>query len=227
MDLIAFRVRMYKGILDSDWVDVNDLTVFVGKNESGKTSLLKALHKLNPYDSEPYKIKKEWPRAHRGERSEEHVVCQAKFQLSDEEKSDLAQIVDQEPFPDNVKVSRNYAGQLEINFEEDIFFDKLHPNDVDNVCDTLPEVQDAFGDPFKELADKCRNEVRRLAHDGRFTEFTGLLQRHEPLLRQVLSPSNPPQQIENDFINQYIASLNQFRRHLGNYRLFNQKFMSM
>ena len=215
MDLIAFRVCMYKGILDSDWVDVNDLTVFVGKNESGKTSLLKALHKLNPYDSEPYEIKKEWPRGRRGERSEEHVVCRAKFQLSDQEKSDLAQIVEQEPFPDNVEVSRSYAGQLEINFEEDVFFDKLHPNDVDNVCDTLPEVQDAFGDPFKELADKCLNEVRRFAHDGRFTEFTGLLQRHEPLLRQVLSPSNPPQQIENDFINQYIASLNQFPQALG------------
>ena len=210
MDLIAFRVRMYKGILDSDWVDVNDLTVFVGKNESGKTSLLKALHKLNPYDSEPYEMKKEWPRGRRGERSEEHFVCRARFRLSDQEKSDLAQIVEREPFPDNVEVSRNYAGQLDINFEEDIFFHKLHPNDVDNVCDTLPEIQKAFSDPFKELTDKCLKEVRRFAHDGLFTEFTGLLQRHEPLLRHGLSPSNPPQQIENDFINQYVTVLNQF-----------------
>ena len=51
MDLICFRVTMYKGILDSGWVEVNPLTVLVGKNESGKTSLLKALHKLNPYTS--------------------------------------------------------------------------------------------------------------------------------------------------------------------------------
>ena len=35
MDLIAFRVKMYKGILDSGWVEVNPLTVLVGKNESG------------------------------------------------------------------------------------------------------------------------------------------------------------------------------------------------
>ena len=215
MDLIAFRVRMYKGILDSGWVDVNDLTVLVGKNESGKTSLLKALHKLNPYDSEPYEIKKEWPRARRGERSEKHVVCRAKFQLSDQEKSDLAQIAEQKPFPDNVEVSRNYAGQLEINFEEDIFFDKLHPNDVDNVCDTLPEVQDAFGGPFKELANKSLNEVRRFAHEGRFTELTGLVQTHEPLLREVLSRSISPQQIENDFINQYVAVLRQLAQALG------------
>ena len=87
---------MYKGIIDSDWVDVNNLTVLVGKNESGKTSLLKALHKLNPYKSEtyepePYEIAKEWPRGRRGERDEEHVVCRARFQLSDEEKAEVAQ----------------------------------------------------------------------------------------------------------------------------------------
>ena len=44
MDLTALRVTMYKGIIDSGWVDVNRLTVLVGKNESGKTSLLRALH---------------------------------------------------------------------------------------------------------------------------------------------------------------------------------------
>ena len=86
MKLIAFRVRMYRGIIDSDWVDVNPLTVFVGKNESGKTSLLKALHKLNPYKPEPYDIANEWPRGHRSEGSEEHVICCAKFRLSDQEK---------------------------------------------------------------------------------------------------------------------------------------------
>ena len=77
MDLIKFRVTMYKGIKDSRWVDVNDLTVLVGKNESGKTSLLKALHKLNPYvpdpnddnpnsygdNSDSYDINREYPRA--------------------------------------------------------------------------------------------------------------------------------------------------------------------
>jgi len=31
-------------VIDSDWIDVTPLTVVVGKNESGKTALLKALH---------------------------------------------------------------------------------------------------------------------------------------------------------------------------------------
>ena len=112
---------MYKGIIDSGWVDVNSLTVFVGKNESGKTSLLKALHKLNPYssdsqDTEPesYKMEMEWPRIRIEEQSEEYVVCRAKFQFSDQEKSELAKIAKHETFPDIVEVSRNYAGQLKV-----------------------------------------------------------------------------------------------------------------
>ena len=104
MDLITFRVTMYKGIIDSEWVEVNPLTVFVGKNESGKTSLLKALHKLNPYNSEPYIMAKEWPRGRRQEQSEQQVVCQAKFRLSDQEKSELTQIAENATFPDTVEV---------------------------------------------------------------------------------------------------------------------------
>ena len=226
MELIEFRVSMYNGIIDSGWVEVKPLTVLVGKNESGKTSVLKALHKLNPYNPEPYEMTKEWPRARRRERDGGHVVCQAKFHLSDQEKSELAQIAERELFPNTVEVSRNYAGLLEVSFEEDIFSDKLHPNDVDNACDTLPEVQDAFGDPFKQCVDECLNEARRFAHEGRFSELIGLAQRHEPLLREVLSSSNPPQQIENILSIITLQVSVSLPRHLGNYPLFNQKYMS-
>lgn len=209
MDLIAFRVTMYKGILDSEWVEVNPLTVLVGKNESGKTSLLKALHKLNPYTSEPYIIAREWPRARLREQSEQQVVCQAKFRLSDQEKSELTQIAENATFPDTIEVSRNYAGQLMIDFEDEIFSDKPDPNDVDNACSVLPQVQSDFGVPFKQHADECLKEVRRFAHEGRFTDLRELAQKHQASLQEALSPSEPPQQIENNFISQYIAGLAQ------------------
>ena len=157
MELIDFRVSMYKGIVDSGWIDVNDLTVFVGKNESGKTSLLKALHKLNPYNPEPYEIAKEWPRGRRRERSEGHVVCRARFQLSDQEKSKIIQIAGPATFTDIIEVSRNYAGQLKVNFGQDVFSDKLSPSDVDDACNILPEVQEDFSIQFKQRADECIN----------------------------------------------------------------------
>ena len=93
MKLTEFRISMYKGILDTDWVDVGNLTVLVGKNESGKTSLLKALHKLNPDSSEPYDIKNEWPRSRLSEQSPEHVVCRARFRLTPKEKTEIIHII--------------------------------------------------------------------------------------------------------------------------------------
>ena len=207
MELIDFRVSMFKGIIDSGWVKLEPLTVLVGKNESGKTSLLKALHKLNPYNPEPYEMAKEWPRGRRRDRSKEHIVCRARFRLSDQEKSDIIQIAEQETFPEVVEVSRNYEGQLEIDFGEEIFSDKLHPNDVDEACDILPEIQENFSPEFKQRADECINEAKRLAHEGRFTELQDLVEEHNRLLQEVLSPSEPFRQFENNFIHLYIQQL--------------------
>ena len=228
MELIDFRVTMFRGIVDSDWVKVDPLTVFVGKNESGKTSLLKALHKLNPYNPEPYEIAKEWPRGRRRERSEEHIVCRARFQLSDQEKSKLAQITERETLPDIIEVSRNYAGDLEVDFGGEIFSDKPYLDDVENAFNVLPEIQDGFSAPFKESAVKCINEAKHFkesvvkcineakhfAHEGQSTELMGLAEKHKRSLQNVLSSANPTQQIETDFINYYTQGLQNLEKAL-------------
>lgn len=214
MELIDFRVSMYKGIIDSGWVKVEPLTVFVGKNESGKTSLLKALHKLNPYNSEPYEMATEWTRGRRGERSKDHVVCQARFQLSDQEKCELAQIAQRETFPDVVEVFRNYAGDLEIKFKGEIFPNKRHPDDIDDAFDILPKLQNGFGPQFKQCVEECIEEARLFAHEEQFAELLELGQKHNSMLQQAISPSEPPQQIEYNFIHQYITGFEQLIRKL-------------
>jgi ABC-type branched-subunit amino acid transport system ATPase component len=113
MKLIEFRVQMFKGVIDSGVIEVEHLTTLVGKNESGKTTLLKALHKLNPATPEPYVIEREWPRGRRRDRRQDQVVCTAKFELSREMRADLAQMTDQNGEPLEVTVSRDYAGRLE------------------------------------------------------------------------------------------------------------------
>lgn len=49
MRLIEARVEMFRNVVDSGQIRVqDDVTCLVGKNESGKTALLVALHRLNP-----------------------------------------------------------------------------------------------------------------------------------------------------------------------------------
>lgn len=48
MRLKSFRVTVFRNIIDSGEVDVEQVTCLVGKNEAGKSALLQALHHLNP-----------------------------------------------------------------------------------------------------------------------------------------------------------------------------------
>ena len=46
MRLLKIRVQNFRCVEDSQEFSLSDVTCLVGKNESGKTALLKALHKL-------------------------------------------------------------------------------------------------------------------------------------------------------------------------------------
>ena len=50
MKLTKVRIKNYKCIHDSTEFDIDDITCLVGKNESGKTAVLEALHKFNSFD---------------------------------------------------------------------------------------------------------------------------------------------------------------------------------
>src|SRR5438309_270659 len=62
MTAIRFRVQNYRNVDDSGWVPLERVTALVGRNESGKTAILKALHKFNPADPEPFAAQYEFPR---------------------------------------------------------------------------------------------------------------------------------------------------------------------
>lgn len=48
MKLDRFRVTHFRSIINSGWIDCDDVTTLVGINESGKSNVLLALWKLNP-----------------------------------------------------------------------------------------------------------------------------------------------------------------------------------
>lgn len=210
MKLKAFRVQMYRCILDSGWVEVAPLTVVVGKNESGKTTLLRALHKFNPYRPDPYVMDSEWPRGHRRERNDAQVVCSAKFELSAEERAELGKITDQAiDTVSELEVTKDYAGRFEVLFPPTLFPDKLHPSDVDRALSALPVLEDPVSDGFRNKTREFSDEARRLAHEGRFSDLQQLSATQIPLLQQSMSPEgqNPHRQHEQEYLIQYQAKL--------------------
>lgn len=63
MLLRSFRVEKFRNIIDSQLIEAqNDVTCLVGKNESGKTTLLEALYRINPAYATPFDLEAEYPR---------------------------------------------------------------------------------------------------------------------------------------------------------------------
>lgn len=114
MQLKSFRVTMFKSVIDSGDIRVSPLIVIVGKNESGKTTILKALHKLNPAIADSYDIKHEWPRGHRESRTPEHVPCWAEFELSPEDQTTIAAADAAAATLSTIRVGRTYSGALKF-----------------------------------------------------------------------------------------------------------------
>jgi predicted ATPase len=64
MRLLKVRVQNFRCVEDSEEFSLADVTCLVGKNESGKTALLKALHKLKPDEAskETFAPAKDYPK---------------------------------------------------------------------------------------------------------------------------------------------------------------------
>lgn len=96
LKLKSFQIGPYRNVIDSGVVDVHpEATVLVGKNESGKTNLLHALHTLNPANGVRAMSRLDYPRwlmkAHdRSGEYERAEPVKATFLLTDADKEEVA-----------------------------------------------------------------------------------------------------------------------------------------
>jgi energy-coupling factor transporter ATP-binding protein EcfA2 len=63
MRLTKFRVTNFRSVVDSDWIEADQVTALIGVNESGKTNLLLPLWKLNPAREGEIKPTSDYPKA--------------------------------------------------------------------------------------------------------------------------------------------------------------------
>lgn len=209
MQLKAYRITMYKCIIDSGWIEVSPLTVIVGKNESGKTSLLKALHKINPFHPEPYKMQTEWPRGLRSQRDPSQIVCAARFELDPEEINELETRTGEVLEKNCVTITRDYAGRVEVLLPGN-FPDRLHPNDIDEMLSGLPPIEDPVSEDFRAKAQECMDDSRRLAFEGRFADLSEVTTTHGNNLQAIVNDGYPlDPATAQKFINDYQGKLRQ------------------
>lgn len=115
MKLIKAHVTNYKSVEDSTPFRIDEVTALVGKNESGKTSVLRALYKLNPVDeAERFERQREYPRRHLSEYGKRHPheaaqVISTTWELDKEEVSTLHALIGADALGGTeVMVSKSY-----------------------------------------------------------------------------------------------------------------------
>jgi len=129
-----FRVQNFRNIDDSGWIPVERVTALVGRNESGKTALLRALHKFNPATEEPYRPQREFPRDRytaefRGA-GEDVPVCHVEFELSDDFRGELRELLDVSDIPATATFTRFYDGSLAIEYDTAVPEDAVPPGEL-------------------------------------------------------------------------------------------------
>ena len=143
MRAIRFRVQNFRNIDDSDWIALEKVTAFVGRNESGKTSLLKALHKFNPATPEPYDAQREFPRDRctrdyvaNGSNGEDWPVCSVEFEIPEELRIEIGELLEEDgESPEKVTATRYYDGSLKFEYAPAIEEKPLEPEPVLNALD--------------------------------------------------------------------------------------------
>ncbi len=118
MRLTSVTVQQFQNFVDPQTVDIErDVTVLVGKNESGKTTILKALHRLKPANGSDIKfdMTTEYPRwklardRRRNGSLDETVPIAAVFELDDTDRRTIGKILGTVPAAGTViNVSKNY-----------------------------------------------------------------------------------------------------------------------
>lgn len=119
LTLLEFKVTNFRNIDDSGWIPLERVTAFVGRNESGKTALLKALHKFNPASKESFSPQRDFPRDRFTRDYREGAdwpACAVKFQVDPQLWQGLLSLQDPQASV-IVVVTRYYDGSLAFVFD--------------------------------------------------------------------------------------------------------------
>src|ERR1700682_3038337 len=169
MKLKSFQIKNYKVIDDTGSVKLDPkLTALVGKNESGKTAIMKALWKSRNIAGAKYDKLYDFPRdRYPKERSGNQVVAVLEFGLSDQEAVALVELLPSRPAQRPTKITRiaRYEGQTaigsEIIFEAGIA-ETLTGRDAANAIGTVSKTLAAQGPEDADIGQVASAAVQEI-----------------------------------------------------------------
>src|SRR5580658_4474098 len=103
-----------------------------------------------------------------------------------------------------------------VEFPEypDFFPNRVHPNDVDQICAKLAVPSTPVSEAFFRASGECIAEAKQTAHQGRFGELATLAEPHREKLERAGSTDHPQNQNEAQFLSAYISLLGQISHEL-------------
>jgi len=176
MRLTHVTIERFQNFMDAQEVTIEpDVTCLVGKNESGKTTILRALHRLNPANgtSRTFNLTTEYPRARlsrdrrRDPELESFCPVTARFHVDEVERAQLIQRGLRIPRTSSLVLiaSRSYGNTLRFQFEaaaSQLIEEAADAADVHE--DDLARLSEEA--PGSDIADRCRDLAAELTTDG-------------------------------------------------------------
>lgn len=167
MKLLGFRVKQFRSVEDSGWIDTSNVAAFIGTNESGKTNLLVPLWKLNPATDGEINPLQDYPRDRYHiirEMKYKPVFIEAKFLLSDKFAINISKLTALPVEQINiVLVKRNFSGDYYVSFPEANGPSEPTKDTVKNlISQTITDVQEL---PTTIKADELLKETVRQCLD--------------------------------------------------------------
>lgn len=192
MQLLKFRVQQFRSVMDSGWVETDDVTTLVGINEAGKSNLLLALWKLNPAKGGKIDLLADLPRKLFTELRNAKVMpkfIETEFLLSDDLISELVKLTGADE--DDVQiasVSRDYLGNYYIGFPYAKGRTIVEANSLTSKIEqALTEIESRKESGKSELGLKDEvktvlNNTRKILHDKEFLNNQDITEIRESLV---------------------------------------------
>jgi len=172
--LTSFHIKKYRSIEDSGEIRVDEnVTTFVGINESGKTNVMRALKKINHTSDTDFDELTEHPMWHFGNFDPEEIFVTVTFKLNNEEKDKTKEISNGQLSLEEIKFSRKKNMKLicHLDTEQEAIpfevFNKIYLQPIHDILDQIePDsikngqgVKDNVINTFKTIGQGYKGEL--------------------------------------------------------------------